>query len=39
MECEHNIDKANLHLVLQLADTLTFINQVMQSAHIDNSAI
>ena len=36
MECEHNPDKATLlHLILQLADILTCIYQVMQSAQFD----
>jgi hypothetical protein len=40
MECEHNLDKATfLHLVFQLSDILTFIYQLMQSAHFDSSAI
>jgi len=36
MQCEHNLDIATiLHLVLQLADILTCIYQVVQSAQLE----
>jgi hypothetical protein len=40
MECEHNQDKANLqHPVLQLADILNFVYQVMHAAHFEGTDI